>query len=92
MDMVVEAPPEQRPFAGPPSQPNPEEVRIAKNLMPFIQDGSCIQLGIGSLPDSVGKLIAQSDLRNLGGHTEIVLRRLRGHDRIRAHERLAQEL
>lgn len=71
VDMVVEAPAEQRPFAAPPSQARPEEIQIAHHLMPFIQDGSCIQLGIGGLPDQVGRLIAQSDLKNLGGHTEM---------------------
>lgn len=71
VDMVVEAPASQAPFAGPPSHSSPEEKLIAGHLMPFIQDGSCIQLGIGGLPDQVGKLIAQSDLKNLGGHTEM---------------------
>jgi acyl-CoA hydrolase len=45
--------------------------KIAANIMPFIHDGSCIQLGIGGLPNAVGAMIAQSDLKDLGGHTEM---------------------
>jgi acyl-CoA hydrolase len=39
--------------------------------MNFVHDGSCIQLGIGGMPNAVGKAIASSDLKNLGGHTEM---------------------
>jgi acyl-CoA hydrolase len=39
--------------------------------MEFIHDGCCIQLGIGGMPGAVGTAIAQSDLKNLGGHTEM---------------------
>ena len=37
--------------------------------MKYIYDGCCIQLGIGGMSNMVGKLIASSDLKNLGGHT-----------------------
>jgi acyl-CoA hydrolase len=39
--------------------------------MNYIHDGCCIQLGIGGMPNAVGKAIAKSDLKNLGGHTEM---------------------
>ena len=45
--------------------------KIAKMIVNELQDGSCIQLGIGGMPNAVGKLIAQSDLKNLGVHTEM---------------------
>jgi acyl-CoA hydrolase len=45
---------------------------IAHQIMGQIEDGSCIQLGIGGLPNAVGKMIAQSDLKNLGVHTEML--------------------
>ena len=35
-------------------------------------DGSTLQLGIGSLPNAVGQMIARSDLRDLGIHTEML--------------------
>lgn len=46
--------------------------KIAAIIVEQIQDGSCIQLGIGGMPNAVGKLIAQSDLRDLGVHTEML--------------------
>ena len=34
-------------------------------------DGACLQLGIGGMPNAVGSLIAESDLKDLGVHTEM---------------------
>lgn len=45
---------------------------IAKMIVDEIEDGSCIQLGIGSLPNAIGALIANSDLKDLGVHTEML--------------------
>jgi acyl-CoA hydrolase len=39
--------------------------------MRHIHDGCCIQLGIGAMPGLIGEMIAESDLKNLGGHTEM---------------------
>lgn len=47
--------------------------RIAELVMEEIQDGSCLQLGIGAMPNAVGSLIAQSDLKDLGVHTEMLV-------------------
>ena len=33
--------------------------------------GACLQLGIGGMPNAVGSLIAESDLKDLGVHTEM---------------------
>jgi acyl-CoA hydrolase len=38
-----------------------------------IEDGSCLQLGIGGLPNVIGSMIAESDLKNLGVHTEMLV-------------------
>jgi len=46
--------------------------KIADYIVSEIHDGSCIQLGIGGLPNAVGKLISQSDLKDLGVHTEML--------------------
>lgn len=51
--------------------PTDTEMRIAHNLMPFIKNGSTVQLGIGGLPNALGGLIAASDLKDLGMHTEL---------------------
>ncbi len=48
-----------------------EEVKIAENIIPLIRDGACLQLGIGGVPNAIGKLIAQSDLKDLGVHSEM---------------------
>ncbi|WP_020585305.1 acetyl-CoA hydrolase/transferase family protein [Desulfobacter curvatus] len=45
---------------------------IAGMIVSQIEDGSCIQLGIGGMPNAVGKMIAQSDLKDLGVHTEML--------------------
>ena len=46
--------------------------KIAGMIVNRIEDGSCIQLGIGGMPNAVGKLIADSNLKNLGVHTEML--------------------
>jgi len=45
---------------------------IAKYVMELIEDGSTLQLGIGGLPNVVGSMIAQSDLKDIGVHTEML--------------------
>ena len=45
---------------------------VAGNIVKEIEDGSTIQLGIGSMPNAVGKMIAESDLKDLGMHTEML--------------------
>lgn len=44
---------------------------VAKYIVNEISDGACLQLGIGGMPNAVGSLIAQSDLKDLGVHTEM---------------------
>lgn len=44
---------------------------VAKLIVNEIPDGACLQLGIGGMPNAVGSLIASSDLKDLGVHTEM---------------------
>ncbi|MBR1873900.1 MAG: butyryl-CoA:acetate CoA-transferase [Eubacterium sp.] len=44
---------------------------VAKMIVERIPDGACLQLGIGGMPNAVGALIAESDLKDLGVHTEM---------------------
>ena len=44
---------------------------VAKLIVDEIPNGACLQLGIGGMPNAVGSLIAQSDLKDLGVHTEM---------------------
>lgn len=44
---------------------------VAKLIVAEIPDGACLQLGIGGMPNAVGTMIAESDLKDLGVHTEM---------------------
>jgi 4-hydroxybutyrate CoA-transferase len=55
--------------SGPPPLPTPLEQALAKNVASLIDDGSCLQVGIGSIPNAV--LAALSGHRHLGVHTEM---------------------
>lgn len=59
-------------FSLPPApEPTPEEKRIAELIVEEIHDGCCLQLGIGSLPNTIGMMIAESDLKDLGVQSEM---------------------
>ena len=45
--------------------------KVAELIVPEIPNGACLQLGIGGMPNTVGSMIAESDLKNLGVHTEM---------------------
>ena len=51
--------------------PTPEDEAIARLIVPQIPDGATLQLGIGAMPNVVGSLLADSDLKDLGMHTEL---------------------
>lgn len=44
---------------------------VAKLIVEEIPNGACLQLGIGGMPNAVGSMIAESDLKDLGVHTEM---------------------
>jgi len=46
--------------------------KIAANIFPHLRDGITLQLGIGGMPNALGTLIAQSDLKDIGMHTELM--------------------
>lgn len=52
------------------SEPNAIEKQIAKHIVPLIEDGSTLQLGIGNIPNAT--LSEMEHLRNLGVHTELL--------------------
>lgn len=45
--------------------------KVAELIVDEIPNGACLQLGIGGMPNAVGSLIAQSDLKDLSVHTEM---------------------
>ena len=55
----------------PPANPSEVDEAVARLIVPEIPNGACLQLGIGSMPNAVGALIAESDLKDLGVHTEM---------------------
>ncbi len=52
-------------------EPTEVDRKVAELIVPMIPDGACLQLGIGGMPNTVGSMIAQSDLKDLGVHTEM---------------------
>lgn len=46
--------------------------KIASYILEVIEDGACLQLGVGGIPNYVGKMIAQSDIKDIGVHTELL--------------------
>lgn len=53
------------------SEPSDVEAKMAEYIIERLYDGNCIQLGIGGTPNAVGKMVAGSDLKDLGVHTEM---------------------
>lgn len=72
VDYVVET--DNRPLVqlGDPKVSEADRI-IANLVVEEIPDGACLQLGIGGMPNVIGKMIAESDLKNLGVHTEMLV-------------------
>ncbi len=71
VDRIVEAPDDQQLGVSIAEPPTEVDKKIAMNIMPYIHDGCCLQLGIGAMPNLIGEMIVDSDLKDLGGHTEM---------------------
>ena len=70
VDYVVEGPHDPLPQF-PVAEPTAEDQAIAEWIVPHVRDGATVQLGIGGMPNVVGSLLAQSDLKDLAMHTEV---------------------
>ena len=57
----------------PPIPATATDETIAALVMERIRDGATVQLGIGALPNAIGTMIVNSDLKNLGMHTEMLV-------------------
>ncbi len=69
VDYIVEA---DYPIAEIPAvKPSEIDKKIASLIIEQLEDGCCLQLGIGGMPNAVGDMIANSDLKDLGIHTEM---------------------
>ena len=59
-----------------PELPNPPPTdvdrAVARLIAHEIEDGSCLQIGIGGMPNAVCASLLESDIRDLGVHTEML--------------------
>lgn len=69
--MIVEGDNPNVATLGSTGEPTEVDLAVAKLVVNEIPDGACLQLGIGGMPNTIGSLIAQSDLKDLGVHTEM---------------------
>ena len=70
VDMIVEGrndPMGQLLSAG----PTEIDKAVAKQVVERIPNGACLQLGIGGMPNAVGMLLCESDLKDMSVHTEM---------------------
>ena len=71
IDAVVEG--EHGPLPNlPRSTPQEIDFKLADYIVEDMHDGICIQLGIGALSDAVGRRLAESDIKDIGIHTELL--------------------
>lgn len=46
---------------------------VARQIASEIEDGACIQIGIGAMPNAVCSVLMESGIRDLGVHTEMLI-------------------
>ena len=71
VDYIVEGEHPPLPQMAGGAQPTDIEHQIAMNIIPYIPSGATLQLGIGSLPNALGNMMVESDLKDLGMHTDL---------------------
>ncbi len=49
----------------------PIDRKVAELIAREIQDGACVQIGIGAMPNAVCELLTESSVKDLGVHTEM---------------------
>ena len=73
VDMIVEDERAAQPlYEAKSGEASPEEGKIAQLIVEEIPDGACLQIGIGGTSDVIGNMIANSDIKDLGIHTEML--------------------
>ena len=70
VDMIVEGrnDPMGQMLSAPPTE---IDKAVAKQVVERIPNGACLQLGIGGMPNAVGMLLCESDLKDMSVHTEM---------------------
>lgn len=70
IDHVVEG--SNTPLAELPDKPGSKiDKTIASHVVDLVKSHSTLQLGIGALPSTIGKMLAESDIHNINAHTEM---------------------
>ena len=71
VDYIIEG--DDQPPAELPNPPPSEIDRaVARRIAAEIEDGACLQIGIGGMPNAVCTLLLESGVRDLGVHTEML--------------------
>jgi acyl-CoA hydrolase len=71
VDFII--PGHDQPMAELPKPPATEvDKAVARLIAAEVEDGSCLQIGIGGMPNAVCSLLAESPVRDLGIHTEMM--------------------
>ncbi|MBQ6734395.1 MAG: butyryl-CoA:acetate CoA-transferase [Lachnospiraceae bacterium] len=71
VDYVIEGIDEPLDAFPPAGEATEVDKKVAELVVKELSDGCCLQLGIGGMPNAIGKMIAESDLKDLGVHTEM---------------------
>lgn len=71
VDYIVEGENPAMGILGGGGAPTEVDQAVARLIVEEIPNGACLQLGIGGMPNTVGSMIAESDLKDLGVHTEM---------------------
>jgi acyl-CoA hydrolase len=71
VDYIIEG--DHQPLAELPNPPPTEIDRaVARRIAAEVEDGACLQVGIGGMPNAVCSLLLESGARDLGVHTEML--------------------
>ena len=71
VDYIIEG--DNQPAAELPNPPATEVDRaVARLIAGEVEDGACLQIGIGGMPNAVCSLLLESGVRDLGVHTEML--------------------
>ena len=71
VDFVIEG--DDQPCAElPNSEPCEVDRVVARRIAAEVEDGSCLQIGIGGMPNAVCSLLLESGVKDLGIHTEML--------------------
>ena len=69
IDILIEG--EAQPFAFPDDEPSEAERQIAEHARRFIGEGATLQTGIGAVPSTIAKLLAEGAGGDYGVHSEM---------------------